>query len=143
MLSLILALAGCVECALPLPQRATQGTLDDVTTEPGDYDGYRVEACEDRDFLVVVGTGTQEVDVQLIVDDVRAAFPSARDGSFGVVAYPSCRSDVEESAALVTDDYADVDALVAAVGAAFAVQDGAGVIEIGVEYIDETVPHED
>jgi hypothetical protein len=96
------------------------GTSGDVQTQPGEYVGYRVAApCESRGVnLGVIGTGSVELseqaDLGALVDELGAALrdmPSiwGRSG-YGI----SCEAGV--GATLYTNDWRDVDAMIARIG---------------------------
>jgi len=135
------ALSGCVDMDDRAP--TIVGTSGDVTTEPGDYVGYRVALpCEGRYVNIgVIGTGTVELtevaDIsgagQDLAATLRADFPSIWGwGGYGLACEPGVGTNIS------TNNWQDVDALIARIGTYLHDHDYA--LQVGVSVDSIPVP---
>lgn len=139
----VVALAACVD--MDHGGTPIVGTSGDVTTEPGDYVGYRVEMpCEDRYVNIgVIGTGAVELtdvaDIGAAGEELAGSLRDIRSiwgwGGYGLACEPGVGTTI------YTDNWQDVDTLIARIGAYLREHDYA--LQVGLSVDSQPVPHAD
>jgi hypothetical protein len=140
-LAAVAMLGACVD--MEHRGEAIVGTSGDVTTEPGDYTGFRVVSpCEDRYVNIgVIGTGSVELTE---VDDISAAgqeiAASLRDvssiwghGGYGLGCEPGVGTTIHLSS------WRDVDAVLVRIGEYLRDRDYG--LQVGISVGSQPVPH--
>lgn len=136
----LLLVGGCVDMDDRAP--TIVGTSGDVTTEPGDYVGYRVVSpCEDSYVNIgVIGTGSIEpTDVSEISALGAELGASLRDVTsvWGSAGYGlACEPGVGTS--IYTNNWQDVDALIVRIGEFL--RDRDLTLQVGVNVSSQPVP---
>jgi hypothetical protein len=118
-LPVLALLGGCVDMDDRAP--TIVGTRGDVTTEPGDYVGYRVVSpCEDSYVNIgVIGTGSVEPtdvnEISALGSDLGATLRDVTSvwgfGGYGLACEPGVGTSI------YTNNWRDVDALIGRIGA--------------------------
>ena len=131
-----IVLAGC---ARDYPDHPVLGTRADVTTQAGQYTGFRVVTACPTTFadIGVIGTGarvvTQDAEISSLGQQLHTRLTDLKSvwgwGGYGLV----CESGV--GATLNLDDWRDVDTVIARAGAFLAEQNVAMQIGINVDSI--------
>jgi len=137
----VLALGACVD----MDDRGSTivGTSGDVSTEPGDYVGYRVVLpCEDRYVNIgVIGTGsvdlTEVADISAAGQELAATLRDVSSiwgyGGYGLACEPGVGTQI------YTDSWQDVDALIGRIGEYLRDRDYG--LQVGLSVGSQPVPH--
>ena len=136
----LLVVGGCVDMEDRGP--TIVGTSGDVTTEPGDYTGYRVVSpCEDSFVNIgVIGTGSIDVpdanDISALGSELGASLRDVTSvwgsAGYGLACEPGLGTSI------YTNDWRDVDMLIARIGEFLRDRDVA--LQVGVNVGSQPVP---